>query len=126
MTQGQRVRELRKSKGMTLEEFGKVLGVQKSAVSKIERGDRGLTEQMLISICREFDVREEWLREGKGDMFLPLSRDEEIERFIGDALKDEPDTFKKRLISALARLNEEDWNRLEEVLAEIVGAKKEG
>ena len=59
MTQGQRVRELRKSLDLTLEKFGKKLGVGKTAISKIEHQERNLTEQMLLSICREFNVNEE-------------------------------------------------------------------
>ena len=76
MTIGERIKELRKSLGLTLEEFGKKLGVGKSAISNIENGSRNLTDQMALSICREFNVREEWLRYGTGDMFEPAALDE--------------------------------------------------
>jgi transcriptional regulator with XRE-family HTH domain len=69
MTQGERVRELRKFLNLTLEKFGKSLGVGKTAISKIENNERKLTEQMILSICREFRVNYFWLTEGKGDMF---------------------------------------------------------
>lgn len=69
MAQGQRVRELRKSLDLTLDKFGKKLGVGKTAISKIEHQERNLTEQMLLSICREFNVNEDWLRNGTGEMF---------------------------------------------------------
>ena len=114
MTQGQRLHELRKSLNLTLEKFGKSLGVGKTAISKIENGENNLTDQMLISICREYNVSEEWLRDGTGEMFVPVTRDEEIEIFIGNVLKDEPDNFKKRLISVLAKLSEHEWEVLEE------------
>lgn len=68
MTENERVRMFRKSAKLTLEEFGKRLGVGKTAISKIESGDRNLTDQMCRSICREFGVREEWLRTGEGAM----------------------------------------------------------
>ena len=77
MTQGERVKEVRKFRKMSMEQFGERLGVQKSAISKIEKGDRGLTEQMLKAICREFNVNEEWLRTGDGDMPQKLSEEEE-------------------------------------------------
>ena len=73
---GERIKELRKSLGLTLEEFGKKLGVGKSAISNIENGSRNLTDQMALSIRREFNVREEWLRDGTGDMFEPAALDE--------------------------------------------------
>ena len=72
MTQGERVKEIRKTLNLTLEKFGDKIGVQKSAVSKIERGDVGLTEQMSKSICREFNVNYDYLANGEGDMFSNL------------------------------------------------------
>lgn len=56
MTQGERVKEIRKALGLTLERFGEKVGVGKTAISKIEKGERGLTEQMTKSICREYGV----------------------------------------------------------------------
>ena len=72
MTQGERVKEIRKTLNLTLEKFCDKIGVQKSAVSKIERGDVGLTEQMSKSICREFNVNYDYLVNGEGDMFSNL------------------------------------------------------
>ena len=69
-----RITELRKALSLTMEAFGKKLGVTKSSISNIESGRRGLTEQMILSICREFGVNEEWLRNGTGgpdNMFVP-------------------------------------------------------
>lgn len=76
MTVGERIKAARKSLGLTLEEFGKKLGVGKTAISKLEKGERNLTDQMLLSIHREFNVREEWLRDGVGEMFEPAASDE--------------------------------------------------
>lgn len=76
MTVGERIKAARKSLGLTLEEFGKKLGVGKTAISKLEKGERNLTDQMLLSIHREFNVREEWLRDGIGEMFEPAAADE--------------------------------------------------
>lgn len=70
MIQGKRVKEVRKSLGLTLDKFGERIGVGKSAISNIERGTRGFTDQMLKAICREFNVNEEWLRDGSGEMFV--------------------------------------------------------
>lgn len=64
MTVNERVKEIRRSKGLTMDRFGEHLGVTKAAISKIEKGERGVTEQMIRSICREFGYREEWLRDG--------------------------------------------------------------
>ena len=68
MTENERVKELRKARGMTLEQFGARIGIGKSAISDIENGRRPLTKQNRLSICREFNIREEWLRDGDGNM----------------------------------------------------------
>lgn len=86
MTQGERVKEIRKTLNLTLEKFGDKIGVQKSAVSKIERGDVGLTEQMSKSICREFNVNEQWLRTGEGEPFRERPLSEEVGYYVEDLL----------------------------------------
>lgn len=86
MTQGERVKAIRTEKKMTMEQFGEKLGVQKSAISKIEKGERSLTNQMFLSICREFGVNEVWLRTGEGgieNMFTKLSDDDRYSINLG-------------------------------------------
>lgn len=117
--QGDRVRELRKTLGLTLERFGDPLGVKKAAISNIENGSRNLTDQMIASICREYGVNEEWLRSGNGEMFVPMDRDEQISKFAGELIK-EDDSFKKRLIEALSKLNEKEWELLEEIAKKLI------
>ena len=70
MTQGERVKEVRKTLGLTLEKFGEKVGVTKTAISRIEKDERNCTEQMVKSICREFNVDYTWLTTGDGDMFV--------------------------------------------------------
>ena len=72
MTQGERVREIRKALGLTLEKFGDKLGVKKNTLSALERGVNGLTDQMAKSICREFNVSYDYLIYGDGEMFDSL------------------------------------------------------
>ena len=112
----ERIKELRKTLGLTLESFGDKVGVGKSTISRIENGTNGLTEQMILSICREFNVNEEWLRSGTGEMFKDMTLDEEIISFIGDIQWDASNTFKKRFISAIAKLSEEEWKVLEKII----------
>ena len=86
MTQGERVNRIRKKKEMTMEQFGEKLGVQKSAISKIEKGKVNLSEQMFKSICREFGVNEVWLRTGEGgddNMFTKVSEDDRFSLNLG-------------------------------------------
>ena len=123
MTQGERIRKTRKELGLTLEKFGESLGVGKGAISAIENGKRNLTDQMAISICREFNVNETWLRTGEGEMFIELSRDEQIAEFVGRTLSTESESFKKRFIAMLAKLDESDWETLEKIALELAQKK---
>ena len=72
MTQGERIREVRKALGLTLEKFGGKLGVGKTAISKLEKDERSLTDQMLRAICREYNVSYDWLLSEEGEMFSDL------------------------------------------------------
>lgn len=69
MTIGERIKILRKEKCLSMEDFGAIIGMGKSAVSRIENGVNGTTDQTIRSICREFGVSEAWLRTGDGEMF---------------------------------------------------------
>ena len=113
MTQGERIRELRKALKLTLDRFGERVGVKKSALSQIENGKSGVTDQMIKSICREFDVSETWIRTGEGEMFPPVDRRTEIARLTRQLLNEEEESFKNRFISMLADLSVEEWEFLE-------------
>lgn len=123
MTLGERIKLLRKEKlNLTLDKFGKKLGVGKSAISDIERGRNNLSDQMLLSICREFNVSEKWLRTGEGEIFVSIDIDEEIAHLIRDIADDPEYSFKKKLLSVLANLTEDQWELLAEI-AEKCGNK---
>lgn len=125
MNERERVRDLRLRLKLTMEEFGKRLGIQKSAVSKIENGSVSLTDQNRIAICREFGVNEDWLRYGSGDRFVKVSRDEQIEKMVNEIMRDKPESFKRRYISALAALDESGWTALEKFVDSIIEVNKE-
>lgn len=114
-----RIKLVRKNKGLTQIEFGEIIGVKGNTVTNYETGIRNPTDVVMRSICREFNINEQWLRTGEGEMLSEISKDEEIERFIGDMLKDEDDSFKKRLISGLAKLDDDGWTILENFLNSI-------
>lgn len=85
MAAGERVKQIRKEKKLTLEKFGERVGVTKQTISRIENGINSLTDQMILSICREFNVNEEWLRNGNGDMFKKPS--DEVGYYVEELLE---------------------------------------
>lgn len=115
MTQGQRVRELRKALDLTLEKFGNSLGVGKTAISKIEKGENNLTEQMAKAICREFRVNYFWLTEGKGEMFSGTPQDV-VDEIAEDYHLDDID---KKIIEKYLELSAEQRQIIKEYLKSI-------
>ncbi|MFQ8778293.1 MAG: helix-turn-helix domain-containing protein [Roseburia sp.] len=87
----ERIRLLRKQLGLTLEKFGEHLGVSKVAISRIENGINNVTDQMSRSICREFNVNEEWLRNGTGEMFVVP--EDETAAIVSDLLESRNNQF---------------------------------
>lgn len=67
-----RLKELRKYLNLSQKAFAEKLGITDSGLSNLESGKRNLTEQMILSVCREFNVNRAWLVEGVGDMFTNL------------------------------------------------------
>lgn len=123
----ERFKELREACKKSQEEFGKILGITKSGVSGIENGTRNVTEKHLIMLSnwKEYNVNLNWLRDGTGEMFIPLSKDERIAKFTGEVLKDRSDSFKMRFMTMLAGLNESDWEFLEQKAKELFALKKD-
>ncbi|MBS4936166.1 hypothetical protein CDL27_01625 [Mediterraneibacter gnavus] len=119
---GERIEILRKDLSMSRRVFGERLGVSESVIVNIEydrlkRPDQ--KESLYKLICKEFNVNEEWLRTGNGEMFIQLTRDQLITDFAADLIM-ENDTFKKRLVEALAKLDESEWDVLEKLAESLI------
>lgn len=98
---------IRKKVNLTAREFGTRLCVAQSTISSIETGARQPSNQLINSICREFDVNEHWLRTGEGEMFNELTREEELTRFFAKTLKNPENKTMRALIYTLAQLPDE-------------------
>lgn len=99
----ERVKELRKFLGLSGEKFGERLGITRGAVSNIENSSRNVTEQLIKSICREFQVNEEWLRNGTGEMFITHDIDDEFAMIAGEIMVSDEEDFKTAIIEAWKR-----------------------
>ena len=121
MTQGERIRELRKTLKMTMEQFGEKIGVTKSTISNIENGNRNATEHMVKSICREFNVDYIWLTTGGGEMFVDTD-DDFIERI--DRIMAGEDDARKNLFKALLEASDEDIAAFQRII-DLFASKKD-
>lgn len=101
----ERIREIRKDAGLTLEKFGEKIGISASACSLLESGKTNPSNQTISAICRVFRVNEEWLRNGTGEKYRKKPRAEELGEIFADLEVD--DTVKARFIRTLADFPEE-------------------
>lgn len=72
----ERIKQIRREQGLTQAEFAERIGLKQNSIALIESGKRNISDQAVLSICREYGVNEEWLRTGDGDKFIPDSNDE--------------------------------------------------
>lgn len=113
----ERFKQIRRDFCLTQAEFGERIGLKQNSIALLESGSRNASNQVIISVCREFNVNENWLRTGEGQPYRETtSRKERIAAFFGDILRDDDESFRIRLIEALSEYNAEDWKVLEKVL----------
>lgn len=117
MTQGERIREVRKALGLTLEKFGEKIGMKKNSVSQLENGKNSVTEQVVKAICREYNVDYMWLTTGDGEMFIDTD-DDFIERI--DRIMAGEDEARKSLFKFMLELSDEDIAALDRLMKKAI------
>lgn len=110
----ERIKKLRQQLGLSQDEFGRRLGVTRGAVTNIELNKVEPKPLFVDLICREFNVNEEWLRTGEGEMFNPKSRNEELFEFVTNAIG-EPTGIQAQLLTVMAQLSVEQWELLDDM-----------
>ena len=115
-----RIKVVRKALGLSQTDFGSKIGVKQGTVAAYESGARVPLDSVIVSICREFNVNEHWLRTGEGEMFVQLSREEEITRFAMEVIRDPASEFQRQLISTMARLEPAQWKLMEQMLDQLI------
>lgn len=120
-----RIKLIRDNADLTQDAFGKRIGSARNTIANYENGNRTPSNAVVTSICKEFGINEEWLRTGEGEMYLPIERESEIANLTIKLLSEESDSFKNRLVSALSRLSEDEWELLERMFRNVVDTEKE-
>ena len=120
-----RIALARKERKVKQDDLAEMCGLTKNFISLIETGKREPSDRTIKDICRALNANEDWLRTGKGEPFKEMTKEEEIAEFTADLFLDQTDSFKKRLVAALAQLTEEQWETLELVIDKISNMKKE-
>ena len=119
----ERIKLIRKALNLSQDEFGKRLGVTRGAITNIELNKTEPKPLFIKLICETFEVNEEWVLNGTGEMFAQKTRSDVITDFLADALKEEDSSFKRRFIEMLANLSVDEWELLEKMMNKLT--KKE-
>lgn len=119
----ERLRKLRKTLDLTQQEFADRLGIKRSGIANYESGRNKPIDVVITLICREFNVNEEWLRNGEGEMFVPRTKNEMVID-LARCLLNESNSFKNRLITGMVRLDESDWEDIERIVLKLTNETK--
>lgn len=119
-TMADRISKVIRDKEKTKTAFSDRINVSQAFVSQMCSGLKVPSDRTIADICREFNVNENWLRTGRGDPYIQLSRDEELAQFFGDVMKGEDPDFRRRLLSVMSRLTTDEWALLERMAWKLV------
>ena len=115
-----RIKTIRISRNLTQQAFADKINIPRNNIAGYETGKRSPSDAVISLICREFNVNEEWIRHGTGEMLQTMTRREQISQFAGSLMKEEDESFKVRLFEILAQLNESEWEVLEGIAKKAI------
>ena len=121
----ERIKQLRKALGLTQQEFADKLGIKRGSIGNYELGRNEPVDSVISLICDRCHVNETWLKTGEGEMFVELSRDDELLRLINESMTEESGEFKRRLALAIMKLNSDQIKACREWILDnfdIIGA----
>ncbi len=119
----ERIKQLRKALDLTQQKFADKLGVKRNTVGQWECGINAITDRVIFSICREFDVSEEWLRTGEGEMFEQLTEQQKIMKYTALLLKDKDSVIAnaiQTLIVTYEQLDDVSKTTLEKIALQYI------
>lgn len=107
-TIGERIKEIRKSKGYTQQRFADELGLKQNTIATYEMNKTIPSDRTVLDICQKFRIREEWLRTGEGDMEIADTQRDKLNHFFQDVLSTAPDE-RSAFVAALDDLDPKFW-----------------
>lgn len=112
-----RIRKIRKNSGLTQEKFAEKLGIKQNTVASYEMGRIGVSDSVIISICREFGVNENWLRTGNGEIYK--TTEDKLSTYLAKIAKGNDD-FIKDIIEVYMEVDESSRQALKEIAKRMI------
>lgn len=113
--------------GLSQDAFAEKLGLSRNFINQVENGKKNYSERTISDICSKIkingeSINPEWLKNETGSPTIKRTRSQEIGAFASEVMNLPDENIKNRLINALAKLDERDW----ETIAKIADSLKEG
>lgn len=115
----ERIKQLRSSLELTQEDFGEPIGLKRATIAAYESGTRTPLDTVVKSICKEYCVREEWLRNGNGEMYEDVSEETGIATWVSKVLADRDETIQKKALNWFSKLDDDGWNAIAVVVEKL-------
>lgn len=120
----ERIKALRKELGLTQQQFADLMKVKRNTVATYEMGRSIPSDSAIALICEKCNVNENWLRTGNGKMFKKVSRNDHLANWFRTILQEPDESFKKRFLNLLSRLDESEWEAMEQKALFLVNEKE--
>lgn len=120
----QRMKMVREALGMSQAHFAESADIGLGVIKNIDSNRTEPNDHFYNVLCARYNINRAWLETGEGEMFVEMSRAEKIGRFVADALEDEPDSFRRKLIDILIELDADGWQKLKEAADVLSGLKE--
>lgn len=117
-----RIKLVRKKAGLTQEQFAKKIGTVQNTITGYETGRRNPSGSAITLICKEFNINENWLRYGHGDMYNYSGEDDEIQAALKDITND---PIARQIVINYWHMNESEKKQFWSFLKNLIPEDKE-
>ena len=124
MSVGSRIKEVRDFYGLTQQKFAERTKTKQSTVATYESGRNVPSDAVISLICREFNVREAWLRDGEGEMLEQRTRREDIALYLGKVSSGKASELEELILDLMAETTADEWLALAARLRRITERRK--
>lgn len=103
-----RIKEARKALGKKQKEFAEAMHLAPNYISLIESGKNEVSDKFIFKVCETFGISENWIRTGEGEMFEPLSREDEIAKITLQMFNDDKSSYRFQLQKVISEMTEDE------------------
>ena len=119
-----RIKAIRKELELTQQEFADRMGISRAPIASCEIGRTEPAGSLISLICRTYNVNEEWLRTGIGEMFVPRTRRDELAAYMGQVIGGKCSDIEEAIITVMARTSIEEWELIRKKARELLDEMK--